>query len=92
MRSVPAHIARPPYADTGEVRRWNESAIKTPEVIARMRHAGKMAAEVLRLAGEFVRPGITTDAIDVYVHDLCIERNAYPSPRDLSTSRMPSSA
>ncbi|MGA0185420.1 MAG: type I methionyl aminopeptidase [Ilumatobacteraceae bacterium] len=84
MRTVPAHIARPPYADTGEVRRWNESAIKSPEVIARMRHAGKMAAEVLRLAGEFVKPGITTDAIDVYVHDLCIARNAYPSPLNYS--------
>ena len=76
MRSVPTHIARPPYADTGEVRRWAESAIKTPDVIDRMRHAGVMAAEVLRLAGEFVRPGITTDAIDAYVHELCMARNA----------------
>ena len=25
-------------------------------------------------------PGITTDEIDVYVHQLCIERGAYPSP------------
>ena len=84
MRSVPAHIARPPYAETGEVRRWAESAIKTPDVIDRMRHAGAMAAEVLRLAGEFVRPGITTDAIDAYVHELCIARNAYPSPLNYS--------
>ena len=84
MRTVPAHIPRPPYAESGEVRRWNESAIKTPDVISRMRHAGKMAAEVLRLAGEFVKPGITTDAIDAYVHDLCIARNAYPSPLNYS--------
>jgi methionyl aminopeptidase len=79
-RPVPDHIARPPYADTGQVVRWNESRVKSPEIIERMRHAGKTAAEVLRLAGEMVRPGITTDEIDVYVHDLCIERNAYPSP------------
>ena len=79
-RPVPAHINRPLYADTGEVIRWNESRVKTPEIITKMRHAGKTAAEVLRLAGEMVRPGITTDEIDVYVHDLCIERNAYPSP------------
>lgn len=84
MRAVPAHIARPPYADSGDVRRWNESAIKSPDVISRMRHAGKMAAEVLRLAGEYVRPGISTDAIDAYVHDLCIARNAYPSPLNYS--------
>ena len=84
MRSVPAHIARPPYADTGVVNRWNESRVKTPEIIERMRFAGVMAAEVLRLAGEMVRPGITTDEIDVFVHDATIERNAYPSPLNYS--------
>ena len=35
---------------------------------------------MLRLAGEMVRPGITTDEIDAYVHELTIERDAYPSP------------
>ena len=80
MRSVPEHIGRPPYADTGEVHRWNESRVKSSEVVERMRHAGAMAAEVLRLAGEMVRPGVTTDEIDVYVHELCIARGAYPSP------------
>jgi methionyl aminopeptidase len=80
MRPVPADLERPPYADTGEVVRWNESRVKTPEIIERMRHAGKVAAEVLTLAGQKVAPGVTTDEIDVYVHDLCIERGAYPSP------------
>ena len=79
-RPVPAHIPRPPYADTGEVVRWNEPRVKSADVIERMRHAGATAAEVLRLAGEMVRPGVTTDEIDVAVHDLCIERGAYPSP------------
>ena len=80
MRSVPSHIARPPYADTGKVTRWDEPRIKSPDVIARMRVACDMAADILRLAGEFVRPGITTNDIDVFVHDLTIERGAYPSP------------
>jgi methionyl aminopeptidase len=80
MRTVPSHIIRPPYADTGIVPRSNEARIKTPDVIERMRHAGAVAKEILRLAGEAVKPGVTTDEIDVYVHDLCIERNAYPSP------------
>ncbi|NDC91622.1 MAG: type I methionyl aminopeptidase, partial [Acidimicrobiia bacterium] len=62
-RSVPSNIARPPYADSGEVTRWNESAIKSPEIIAKMRHAGAVAAEVLRLAGAAVKPGVTTDEI-----------------------------
>lgn len=84
MREVPSHIARPPYAETGQVNRWAESAVKTPEIIARMRVAGEIAAEVLNLAGKFVRPGITTDEIDVYVHQQCIERNSYPSPLNYS--------
>jgi len=71
---------KPPYADTGHVERRSEPAVKSPDVIARMRTAGVTAAEVLRLAGEMVRPGITTDEIDAYVHQLCIERGAYPSP------------
>ena len=79
-RPVPAHIARPSYADTGRVERWDEPRVKSPEIIERMRHSGKVAAEILRLAGAMVAPGVTTDEIDVYVHDLTIERNAYPSP------------
>jgi len=80
MRSVPDGIERPSYADSGEPVVWDEPRVKSPEIIERMRHAGKVAAEVLALAGEFVRPGITTDEIDEYVHGLSIERGAYPSP------------
>jgi methionyl aminopeptidase len=80
MRPVPGHIARPPYAETGEVEAWDEPRVKSPDVIERMRHAGAVAAEILRLGGEAVRPGVTTDEIDAYVHDLYVERGAYPSP------------
>ncbi len=80
MRYVPDTIIKPPYADTGIVPRTNESRIKEPDVIERMRVAGKAAAEILRRAGEMVRPGITTDEIDIFVHDLCIEMGGYPSP------------
>jgi len=80
MRTVPAHIVRPPYAETGSAPRWDEPRVKSPEIIGHMRTAGAMAADILRLAGEMVRPGITTDEIDVYVHDLTVERGAYPSP------------
>ena len=79
-RPVPDHIVRPPYAETGVPIRWIEPRVKSSDILERMRHAGIVAAEVLRLAGEKVAVGITTDEIDVYVHDLCIERNSYPSP------------
>jgi methionyl aminopeptidase len=80
MRSVPAQIPRPPYAETGDVESWDEPRVKSADVIGRMRHAGAVAAEILRLAGDAVAPGVTTDEIDVYVHDLYLERGAYPSP------------
>ena len=79
IRSVPDSIARPSYADTGDVVAWDEPRIKSAEIIEAMRHSGKVAAEVLRLAGEMVAPGVTTEEIDIYVHDLFVERGAYPS-------------
>ncbi|HZB39944.1 MAG TPA: type I methionyl aminopeptidase [Ilumatobacter sp.] len=93
MRSVPDHIERPPYAESGTPVHWDEPRIKSPEVIERMRHAGKVAAEILRLTGEYLRPGMTTEEVDAYAHQLYIERNAYPStlnynffPKSLCTS------
>src|SRR3954452_16165069 len=62
-RPVPAHINRPSYADTGRGERWNEARVKSPEIIAKMREAGRVAAEVLRLAGEKVAPGVTSEDI-----------------------------
>ena len=80
MRPVPSNIVKPHYADTGVVKRTDEARVKTPDVIERMRHAGVMAADILRRAGEIVKPGITTEEIDIFVHDLTIECGAYPSP------------
>ena len=79
-RSVPDHIARPPYAVSGTPVREAESPVQPPDVIERMRVAGRVAAEVLALAGEAVRPGVTTDELDALVHDEIIRRGAYPSP------------
>ena len=36
MRPVPDHIARPPYAATGEYQPWDEGRIKSPEIIEAM--------------------------------------------------------
>jgi methionyl aminopeptidase len=48
-------------------------------VIEQMRVTGKIAAEVLRLAGERVVPGVTTEELDLYIHELFVERDTYPS-------------
>ena len=79
-RPVPLHIPRPPYAETGVPPRRDEPNVKTPEVIERLRHAGRVAAEILTIGGAAVRRGITTDELDAVVHAATVERDAYPSP------------
>jgi methionyl aminopeptidase len=80
-RAVPDGITRPPYAATGRPPRERGSAKpKSPEVIERMRVAGRAAAEVLEAVGAAVRPGITTDELDAIAHEECIKRGGYPSP------------
>lgn len=79
MRPVPDHIARPPYADTGEYEAWDEGRIKSPAIIEAMRASGKVASTVLREAGAMVAPGVTTEEIDIFVHERFIELGAYPS-------------
>jgi methionyl aminopeptidase len=79
-REVPAAIPRPPYAESGVPVRVPESPVRTPEVIERMRVAGRAAAEVLQTVGVAVAPGITTDELDCLCHEETIKRGAYPSP------------
>ncbi len=55
--------------------------IKTPEEQAQMRTAGRLAAEVLDMIGEHVRPGVTTGELDAICHAWITERQqATPAP------------
>jgi methionyl aminopeptidase len=80
MRPVPPGIPRPPYADTGVPVRTPGPHVRTPDVIERMRVAGRAAAEVLQIVGAAVAPGVTTDELDAICHEECIKRGGYPSP------------
>ena len=80
MRPVPEQIGRPPYAASGVAIRQPEPAVKSADVIERMRRAGHAAAEVLAETAAAVRPGITTDELDAICHEACIARGGYPSP------------
>ncbi|MCC6435414.1 MAG: type I methionyl aminopeptidase [Acidimicrobiales bacterium] len=84
MRSVPAAIERPDYADSGVRTRRKEPRVKSPDVIERMRRSGRLAAEVLRDVGAAVAPGVTTDELDILCHDLIVAAGAYPSPLNYS--------
>ena len=79
-RPVPDAIAKPPYADGGAVPRWDEPVVKDADTTARMRRAGREAADVLIAVGKAVAPGITTDELDQLCHDEALARDAYPSP------------
>ncbi len=55
--------------------------IKTPEEIEKMRIAGRLAAEVLRMIRSHVQPGITTGELDRLCHDYIVNvQQAIPAP------------
>jgi methionyl aminopeptidase len=78
-RAVPDFIPRPDYAVTGVPTRGNPRNVRTAEELVRMRRACKAAALLLREAGALVRPGLTTDEIDAFVHQRTIALGGYPS-------------
>ncbi len=68
--------------------------IKTPEDIEKMRVAGRMAAEVLEMIGDYVKPGVSTGELDQICHDYIVEeQKAIPAclgykgfPKSICTS------
>lgn len=65
---------------TGDPGRSAPNPVRSPEVIDRMRVAGRAAAEILIHAGSQIEPGMTTDRIDQIVHDKTLTFGGYPSP------------
>ncbi|WP_111496576.1 type I methionyl aminopeptidase [Marinobacter bohaiensis] len=56
-------------------------SIKTPEEIEKMRVAGRLAAEVLEMIGDHVKPGVTTEELDRICHDHIVNvQDAIPAP------------
>lgn len=97
-RLVPDSIQKPDYADhpmgfplsEQEDKKTNSSIrVYTTEEINGIREACRIGREVLDIAGNAVRVGITCDEIDRIVHEATIERGAYPSP--LNYHRFPKS-
>ncbi|HKN55096.1 MAG TPA: M24 family metallopeptidase, partial [Amycolatopsis sp.] len=78
-RSVPASIARPEYVDKPAPKRDTGNGVRTPEVIEKMRVAGRIAAQALEEGGKAVKPGATTEDIDKVIHEFLLDHHAYPS-------------
>lgn len=66
--------------------------IKTAEEIAKMRVAGKLAAEVLEMIGPYVKPGVTTGELDQICHDYIVNvQQATPAPLNYGEPPFPRS-
>jgi len=93
VRAVPPSIDRPEYVGRPRPARFTGPEVKDAETVARMRVAGRIAAEALAEVGRHVAPGVTTDELDRVGHEFLIARGAYPStlgykgfPKSLCTS------
>ncbi len=64
MRAVPEHIERPEYMFHDGPERVTASDIKSPETIAKIREAGRIAAGAIEAVGAAIAPGVTTEELD----------------------------
>jgi methionyl aminopeptidase len=72
-------IVKPDYSEDGVPKKRSTQLlpwiveVKTPEEIVKMRAAGKLAREILDLAGRAVAVGVTTDEIDTLVYEAIVK-------------------
>lgn len=94
QRAVPDSIDKPDYWKDGRPKAklprfaWEIEPLSADE-IEKMRVSGRIAREILDIAGRMVKPGVLTDEIDEVVHKEIIKRGAYPSP--LNYNKFPKS-
>jgi methionyl aminopeptidase len=79
MRAVPSHIARPEYVGKPAPAKYTGSYVHSTDEIAKIRAAGRIAAQAIAHVGEHIRPGVTTDQLDEIGHNFIVAAGAYPS-------------
>jgi methionyl aminopeptidase len=68
------------------------AVIKTPEQIEKMRVAGRLAAEVLEMIGEHVKPGVTTNELNTLCHNYIVDvQGCIPAPLNYGHPPFPKS-
>ena len=76
---VDKNIVLPDYAEDGIPKKKSSALlpwiieVKKPEEIEKMRAAGKLARDILDMAGRAVAVGVTTDEIDTLVHEATVK-------------------
>jgi methionyl aminopeptidase len=78
ISSLNLSVPLPPYAKFGMPPdcAFKDPEIKDEESIKKMRNSCRLAKRILDCAGDIIKPGITTDAIDKFVHEMAISNNA----------------
>jgi methionyl aminopeptidase len=77
--SVPSNIVKPEYVGKKAPAEWTGGHVKTADQVEKIRAAGKLAAQAIELAGSSIQIGMSTNHLDVIVHDFLISNGAYPS-------------
>lgn len=92
-RAVPSRISRPEYVGKPGPAPYEGSLIQSPDVIERIRAAGKIASQAMHTAAAAIAPGVTTDELDAIAHEYMLDHGAYPSalgyrgfPKSICTS------
>jgi methionyl aminopeptidase len=78
-RPVPASIPRPEYVGKDRPAKSTDPWVQPPEIVERMRVAGRIAARAMEQGSKAIAPGVTTDQIDAVVHEYISDHGAYPS-------------
>jgi len=79
LRTVPKGIQRPEYVGKAAPSRFTGSDVYDEDAVARIRESGRIAANAIAAVGEAVRPGVTTEELDIIAHDFVVAAGAYPS-------------
>jgi methionyl aminopeptidase len=79
LRAVPTSIPRPEYVGKAGPRPYTGTDVYTPAEIELIRESGAIAAGAIEAAAAHIRPGVTTEELDVIAHDFMVAHNAYPS-------------
>lgn len=93
MRPVPPDVDLPSYVGVMEPEVYHGSDVQSEEIVARMRIAGRIAADALLVAAAEIAPGVTTDRLDKVAHEFMGDHKAYPAslnyrgfPKSICTS------
>lgn len=79
QRSVATSIRRPEYVGKAAPTPYTGNDVYSPDDVERIRRAGGIAARAVEAVGAAIKPGMTTEQLDVIAHEFVVGEGAYPS-------------